>query len=244
MATQLEGAAHICLDLRRFKGSRCGRFHAPSRWWVRSKRGRKRYIKHLQEVAAGRSEKSVRSPDDPRERRAAAEAGIRELDLARKRGDVAIVRDVVDAVQHEYGLVRDGLMNVPARLADALSSDQIERVAEEIAACLELLHDPDGLIGGLTKDRPPVASADGPQAAAKARPRRAGRAASPHRKINVRDARKVANRRPARGLRTDAGDHFEKDTHTVSLKCSTQLMKTEIVLNTALYFAHQDRRRS
>jgi hypothetical protein len=201
MATQTEAASHILLDLRRYREKvEQGVIPREPDGSYRLDKVRAAYIRHLQDAAGGR----LRRPDDPRDRKSAAEAGLAELQLAIRTGAVARVADIQDAVQSEYGIVRERFLQIAPKMAGVLTPEQVDRLTDEIHEALEQLHDSDGAFAGLERDRRAAEAANGAQATAAARPDRVGRSVSPRRGKDVGKPGKVANKRPAGRLRPDA----------------------------------------
>jgi hypothetical protein len=201
MATQTEAASHVSLDVRRFREKvEQGVIPREPDGAYRLDKVRTAYIRHLQNAAGGR----LRRPDDPKDRKITAEARLAELQLAIKLGAVANVEDIAEAVQAEYSIVREGILNVPARLAGDLTPDQIDRLEDELRQALEQLHDPDGVVAGLERDRAEAEAASGSKTPAKAKPDRVGRPSPPCGGKDERKPGKMAHKRSARRLRPDA----------------------------------------
>jgi hypothetical protein len=160
------------------------------------------YVKHLREQIAS-------APSSPEEkavrlRKIAAEAELAELDLVRKRGRVADVGAIIEGVQGEYGIVRERLLSIPGKLNGDLDPEQIDRLTDELHDALDQLHDPDGILARLERDRATVAAPHRPKAAATARPDRVGRPVPARRRKDIGKPGKVAHKRPAGRVRSDA----------------------------------------
>jgi hypothetical protein len=141
---------------------------------------------------------------DARRRKLTAEAELAELDLVRQRGRVADVGAVIEAVQGEYSIVRERLLSMPAKLSGDLAPDQIDRLNDELYDSLEQLHDPDGILARLERDRAAAAAPHGSKAAAAAGSNRMVRSVPARRSKNIGKPGKVAHQRSTRGVRTNA----------------------------------------
>ena len=147
MATLIEVARHLFMSDRRL------------REWI--KRGditeraqgeydldevRKEYIHVLRRQAAGHEARGDLDLSGERAKLAREQAEGAAIRNAVSRGEYVAVDEVVAQVEREYGIVRERLLTIPGKVADALTQrdrETIESVLiEEISEVLDELHDP------------------------------------------------------------------------------------------------------
>ena len=74
-----------------------------------------------------------------RERKLLAEAGLAEMALAQKRGEVASVQVLAEAVDGERVVVRERLLAIPGKLQGQLQPEEVHLVENELYEALEQL---------------------------------------------------------------------------------------------------------
>src|SRR3954470_2290795 len=74
-----------------------------------------------------------------RERKLSAEAGLAELALAQKRGELASVQVLAEAVDGERVVVREPCLAIPGRLQGQLQPEEVHLVEHELYEALEQL---------------------------------------------------------------------------------------------------------
>jgi len=101
------------------------------------------------DIADARGANSGSSSEGLRRRERAANAGLRELELRRKLGEVVPIEDVRATVSEQFSFVRSRLTSIPGRLAQELAAesdpDKIEKAikAEVVEALTDLTADRD-----------------------------------------------------------------------------------------------------
>jgi phage terminase Nu1 subunit (DNA packaging protein) len=183
IATQGEAASHIDLGERRFReliedGALERR--PPGEYDLNDVRTI--YIRHLRKIAAGRGTKTDADLSTERALLAREQRESAVLRNAQARGELVSIDEVGLQLEAEYGVVRQRLLAIPGKLADALeglSREEREAILmAEITEALNELHaaaDLDSAIVG--SDRAIEATAAGsasPEAAAAAQPDRVG----------------------------------------------------------------------
>lgn len=122
MATIVEAAAHIDLGERRFfelleNGTieRC----RPGEYDL--DQVRVTYIRHIRKISAGRGAEKGIDLASERARLAREQTEAAALKNAIARGEYVAIEEVGRQVENEYGLVRQRLLAIPGKLADALN---------------------------------------------------------------------------------------------------------------------------
>ncbi|MGD9766864.1 MAG: hypothetical protein AB7U62_04400 [Pseudolabrys sp.] len=172
MATQVQAAQHIDLGERRFRELiEAGVFERRPAGQYDLDTVRIAYIRHLREVAAGRGADNDARLSDARVLLTLEQRENIALKNAAVRGDVVSVEEVGKQVERVFTVVRERLLAIPGKIADALVGGErvdIEtRLTDEISEALDELHDPVGIadrsrgIGAA-----PIEGAPGSQAAA------------------------------------------------------------------------------
>jgi phage terminase Nu1 subunit (DNA packaging protein) len=157
MATQNEAAAHIDLGDRRFReliDDGVIERRRPSEYDL--EQVRVSYIRHLRKVAAGRGTKTDADLSTERALLTREQRDAAALKNAISRGEFVSIEEACRQVETEYGVVRQRLLAIPGKLADALEGMNREErevaMAGEITEALDELHDPvDAAIDGAAR---------------------------------------------------------------------------------------------
>jgi len=179
MATQNEAAAHIDLGDRRFReliDDGVIERRPPSEYDL--EQVRVSYIRHLRKVAAGRGTKTDADLSTERALLTREQRSAAERNNAVARGQLVVIEEVARQVETEYGVVRQRLLAIPGKLADALDGMNREErevaIAGEITEALNELHDPAVAGGGADRTDgaggSPAPDAPGAEAAAPSQP--------------------------------------------------------------------------
>src|SRR5215212_8341125 len=109
-----------------------------------------------------------------RERKLLAEAGLAELALAQKRGELASVQVLAGAVDGERVVVRERLLAIPGKLQGQLQPVEVHLVENELYEALEQLSAGADLVTGLVGEDSSDEGPDDVEAAAAPEPDRMG----------------------------------------------------------------------
>src|SRR3954453_10904604 len=90
-----------------------------------------------------------------RERKLLAEAGLAELLLAQRRGELASIQVLVDAVDGERVVVREHLLGMLGKLSGRLSPEDVQLVEDELYEVLEQLSAGADLVAGIVGEDVP-----------------------------------------------------------------------------------------
>jgi len=148
MATSIEAAHHIDMGERRFREL------IDAGVFIRQPRGeydldeiRLAYIRHLRKVAAGRGADNDASLTAARAKLTEEQTQMIAIKNAVARGEYVLVEEVCRQVEAEYAVVRERLLTIPGKVADAAAGRPREVVvdilAQEIGGALEDLSEPD-----------------------------------------------------------------------------------------------------
>ena len=164
MATADSAAAHICLAVRNFHNLVArGVIEKQDRGGYDLDIVREEYIRHLQDVAAGREKKQSQAGElngeQERARKDKELADRTSLQNAVTRGELVSIDEVGRTVEREYAVVRERLLGISGKFGADLPSDQVARIEAEIRDALEELHDPSDIADRL--DQPDVEAEDG-----------------------------------------------------------------------------------
>ncbi len=132
------------------------------------------YIRHLRKAAAGRGVKTDLDLASERAMLTREQTAAAALKNAVARGEYVAIEEVGRQVENEYGLVRQRILAMPGKLADALEGlSREEREAAmtaEVTEALNELHEPARVFGGADgpngSGAPPAAGAPSTEAGA------------------------------------------------------------------------------
>src|SRR3954454_10399000 len=110
-----------------------------------------------------------------RERKLLAEAGLAELALAQKRGELASVHILAQVVDGERVVVRERLLAIPGKLQGQLEPEEVQLVENELYEALEQLSAGADLVAGLVGEGLSDEGAEDVEAAPAPEPDRVGR---------------------------------------------------------------------
>lgn len=107
-------------------------------------------IKWIVKRAEDRARGDAEAPEgllDARTRDRAAQASLRELELYKELGQLVTITDVIDRVEKDYTVVKQGLRAIPARMAQLLAVEEEPEAIEallktEVDSVLENLSNP------------------------------------------------------------------------------------------------------
>src|SRR3954447_11267315 len=128
-----------------------------------------------------------------RERKLLAEAGLAELALAQKRGELASVQVLAEAVDGERVVVRERLLAIPGKLQGQLQPEEVHLVEYELYEALEQLSAGADLVTCIVGEGSLSEGPDNVEAAAAPEPDRMGGHLPARRGQNVGRPRPVAN---------------------------------------------------